>query len=65
MYLLATAAESEESAMDGAIHGLQGWIACFPKFRLAGTVFGGGVDHVGAIKGHTSLEKAYETGKTI
>lgn len=65
IYLLATAAEAEESAMDGAIHGLQGWIACFPKSRLAGTVFGGGVDRVGAIKGHAALEKAYEMGKTV
>lgn len=65
VYLLATAAEAEESAMDGAIHGLQSWIACFPKSRLAGTVFGGGVDRVGAIKGHASLDKAYEMGRTV
>lgn len=65
VYLLATAAEAEESAMDGAIHGLKGWIACFPKSRLTGTVFGGGVDKIGAIKGHSSLDKAYEMGKTI
>lgn len=65
VYLLAAAAEEEESAMIGAIHGLQGWIACFPKSRLAGTVFGGGVGGVGEIKGHPSIEKAYEMGKTI
>lgn len=65
VYLLATAAEPEETAMDGAIHGLQGWISCFPKSRLAGTVFGGGVGAVGEIKGHASLDKAYETGKAI
>lgn len=65
VYLLATAAEQEESAMDGAIHGLRGWIACFPNSHLAGTVFGGGVDSVGAIQGHISLSKAYEMGKAI
>ena len=32
---------------------------------LAGTVFGGCVDCVGAINGHMSLDKAYEMGKTI
>lgn len=65
VYLLAAAAEEEESAVEGAVHGLQGWIACFPKSRLAGTVFAGGVDGVGAIKEHASLNKAYETGKRI
>ena len=65
VYLLASAAEDEESTVDGAVHGLQGWIACFPKSRLAGTVFGGGVDGVGAIKGHPAVEKAYEMGTSI
>lgn len=65
VYLLAAAAEEEESAMDGAIHGLQGWIACFPKSRLAGTVFGGGVDRAGAIRGDAALDRAYEMGKTV
>lgn len=63
IYLLAAAAEEDEHAMEGAIHGLSGWIACFEKARLAGTVFGGGVDEVGAIHGHYALEKAYEMGK--
>ena len=44
VYLLAAAAEEEEHTMDGAVNGLRGWLACFPKARLAGTVFGGGVD---------------------
>lgn len=63
IYLLAAAAEEDEHAMEGAIHGLSGWIACFEKARLAGTVFGGGVDVVGAILGHSALEKAFEMGK--
>lgn len=64
-YLLATAAEEEESAIDGAVKGLSGWIACFPKVRLAGTVFGGGAAAVGSIKGHPALDKAYEMGKAV
>ena len=65
IYLLAAAAEQEESAMDGAIKGLGGWIACFEKARLAGTVFGGGADAVGAIRGNHALEKAFEMGRAI
>ena len=65
VYLLAAAAEAEDSAIDGAVHGLQGWISCFPNSRLAGTVFGGGVDAAGVIKGHPSVKQAYEMGKGI
>lgn len=65
VYLLAAAADEEESAIDGAVTGLEGWIACFEKARLAGTVFAGGVDALGAIQGHRSLKKAYDAGKSV
>lgn len=65
IYLLAAAAEEEETAVDGAVKGLSGWIACFPKAHLAGTVFGGGADAVGSIKGHPALKQAYEMGKSV
>ncbi len=65
VYLLATAADEEGSAADGAVKGLSGWISCFPKAHFAGTVFGGGVDAVGMINGHSALNQAYEMGKTI
>lgn len=65
IYLLAAAAERDRSTMDGAIHGLKGWIACFEKARLAGTIFGGGVDAVGAIAGNPALEEAYVQGRQV
>ena len=46
-----------------AIEGLGGWIACFPKARLAGQVFAGGVNDMGDIEGRHALAKAYEMGK--
>lgn len=63
VYLLAAAADNEESAVEGAVHGLSGWIACFPKSRLAGVVFGG-VGAVGEIAGNPALEKAYAMRKS-
>ncbi len=39
-YLLASAAEDEESAVDGAINGLKGWLACFDRVKLSGVVRG-------------------------
>lgn len=65
IYLLSSAAEEEEGVDERAIHGLEGWIACYEKANLAGTVFAGGVDDAGTIKGHPSLKKAYDMGKSI
>lgn len=65
IYLLAAAAEEDEHTVDGAAAGLSGWIACFEKARLAGTVFAGGVTSVGEIQGHPVLKKAYEMGRSI
>lgn len=65
VYLLAAAADGELSAMDGAVKGLEGWLACFEKAKLAGTVFGGGADAVGAIQGNPALREAYEMGVKV
>ena len=65
IYLLTAAAEEGEDVPKRAVNGLEGWIECFPKAHLAGTVFAGGVNAVGDIKGHSALNKAYEMGKAI
>ena len=65
IYLLAAAAEEDEHTVDGTVTGLQGWIDCFEKARLAGTVFAGCVTAVGEIKGHTALERSHEMGRHV
>ncbi len=65
VYFLAAAAEADDNAMDGPVRAMEGWIDCFEKARLAGTVFGGGVDAPGEISGHESLQKACEIGKQV
>ena len=65
IYLLTCAAEQEESAPRRAIEGLQGWIDCFEKAQLSGTVFAGGVNNAGEIKGHSALKTAYNMGCSI
>ena len=65
IYLLSAAAEEDSHTPDGAVTGLQGWIDCFEKARLAGTVFAGGVTAVGEIQGHPALKQAYEMGKNV
>ena len=65
IYLLSAAAEEGAGVDTRAVSGLEGWIACFERARLAGTVFAGGVNEPGEIKGHPALQKAYELGKGI
>lgn len=65
IYLLATAADHEKSAMDGTVIGLQGWIDCFQKARLKGVVRAVGVGDVGDIAGKPALQEAYELGKSL
>lgn len=65
VYLLTTAAEEDPHAADGAARGVEGWISCFTKARLAGTVFGGGADAAGSIAGSAALQEAYALGKHI
>ncbi len=65
VYLLATAAEKDDSAVEGSVKGIQGWVDCFEKARFAGTVFCGGVDAPGEIRGNAALQKACEAGKTV
>lgn len=56
------AAEEEPEVPQRAEAGLTGWIDCFPKSRLAGTLFCGGVADSRAINGHSKLNEAYEMG---
>lgn len=62
VYLLATSAEAETSAMDGSVSDIQGWIDCFEGVKLAGVLRGTGVTGKGEIEGTDFLSKAYEMG---
>lgn len=65
IYLLSAAAEDVEGVDSRALSGLEGWIACFERARLAGRVFAGGVNEAGGIAGHPALQKAYGMGKAV
>lgn len=65
VYLLTTAADTDQHAMDGAIKAIQGWIDCFDGVELSGVVFGGGADALGSVQKTTAFTKAYEMGKAI
>ena len=65
VYVLTCAADDAEATPERAVHGVEGWIACFEHASLAGTVFAGGVNDAGEITDHPALQTAYEMGKNI
>ena len=65
VYALAAAAEDEEYVPQKAFSGIEGWVDCFEKARLAGTLFCGGVTDMGDIKGDPVLQKAFDMGRKI
>lgn len=65
IYLLATAADSDEHAMDRAVSGLGGWLDCFPGTQLKGVVRGVGFNDPSEIEGAPILKQAYAMGETV
>ena len=66
VYMLMTAAEDEAFVPEKAVSGLQGWVDCFEKAELAGTLFCGGISEPGEAAGKkAALDKAYEFGRSL
>lgn len=65
VYLLSAAQEEGEETFAGSVTAVKGWVDCFSRARLAGTVFAGGVGAPGEIAGHEALAKARALGKKI
>jgi NAD(P)H-dependent FMN reductase len=65
VYLLATAADGELSATDGAVKGVQGWIDCFDGVSFKGLVFGGNAEAKGDVNNSDAPKRAYQMGKNV
>lgn len=65
VYMLSVAAEDEDHTPKRAESGLQGWIDCFEKAELKGTLFIGGMNGPNDINGNEKLNKAYEMGERV
>ncbi|MGX8706067.1 MAG: flavodoxin family protein [bacterium] len=66
VYMLSTAAEDEPFVPERAVSGLQGWIDCFEKAELAGSLFCGGINDPGEASERTeALQRAYDFGRTL
>lgn len=65
VYLLATAAEEGDEVFEKVITGLNGWIDCFEKTSIKGTVLCGGVSSAGDISSNDKLKEAYNLGSHV
>ncbi len=65
VYVLSAAAEDEAYVPQRAISGVEGWVECFERARLAGTVFMGGVTEAGENPEHPALEEARRLGRNV
>ena len=66
VYMLSTAAEDEPFVPERAVSGLQGWIDCFEKAELAGSLFCGGINDPGEAAGKSEAqERAYCFGRSL
>ena len=65
VYLLSSATEDGAEVPQRAEVCLTGWVDCFEKAALRGTVFAGGVTGEGEINGHPALKEAYDMGAGI
>lgn len=65
IYFLAAAAEEGDEVYSRALSGLEGWIECFDRARLAGTAFAGGFNDAVGAEGSPALEEARRLGGSI
>ncbi len=66
VYLMTSAAEDECCVPERAVSGVEGWIECFERARLAGTVFLGGVTEAGEGRKHPEkLQEAFALGRDV
>ena len=66
IYMIATAAEDGEKTFEKAYNGLRGWVDCFEKAQLKGSMTGGGISDSNDAGNHKdTMQKAYELGKRL
>ncbi len=65
VYLLLAAADDDETAMNGSVSDIQGWVDCFNDVELKGVLRGVSVTEKGDILKTDFPEKAYQMGNNV
>ena len=66
VYMLSVATEDGEHVPEKAVSGLGGWVDCFEKAELTGSLFCGGIsDPKEAAERSGELQEAYDFGRAM
>ncbi len=66
VYMLSVAADDDESTPEKALSGLRGWVDCFERAELCGSLFCGGITDPGdAERSDKAPEQAYNFGRNL
>ncbi len=65
VYVLATCADESESAIEGVLKCVQGWVDCLPGTRIAGTMCATGLLVSKSLEDTGFPAKAYELGRSV
>ena len=65
IYLIATSAEKEKSAMDGAIKEIENWAGCFNGTKLTKVFYGTGFNKPGESMNTEIYQECLESGREI
>lgn len=64
-YIIATAADGSEDALDETIAGFRGFFRCLDNAEESGIIEGIGAWNIGDIKGHQAMKEAFASGKNV
>lgn len=64
-YIIVTAADSSELAMERTLEGFRGFTSCLRGAKEKGIIYGTGAWKIGDIKGSEAMKQAYEMGKSV
>lgn len=66
VYLIATCADGDDTAVNTALDGIHGWIVCFPAAQFAGVLRGTWAKDAGEIRDNRiAMRAAFEMGKIV
>ena len=61
-YLIATAGEPEEEALEGTVTSFRGYLDCLENVREAGLILSAGVHILGEVRDHPVMQEALQAG---
>ena len=64
-YIIATAADGSEDALDETITGFRGFFRCLDNAEEAGIIAGIGAWNIGDVKGQPAMNQAFAYGKDV